>query len=43
MSKKEIILQELERVAEKDLNTLLSFIHSLKSRLRFSLDSTLPM
>ena len=32
MSKKEIIVQELETVPEKDFDTLLVFIHSLKSR-----------
>jgi hypothetical protein len=32
MSKKEIIAQELESVPEKDLDALLGFIHSLKSR-----------
>ena len=32
MSKKEIIVQELESVPEKDLDALLGFIHSLKSR-----------
>ena len=32
MSKKEIIFQELESVPEKDFDTLLIFIHSLKSR-----------
>jgi hypothetical protein len=32
MSKKEIIVQELESVQEKDFDTLLVFIHSLKSR-----------
>jgi hypothetical protein len=32
MSKKEIIVQALESVPEKDFDTLLSFIHSLKSR-----------
>ena len=32
MNKKEIIVQELESVPEKDFDTLLGFIHSLKSR-----------
>ena len=32
MSKKEIIVQELESIQEKDFDTLLVFIHSLKSR-----------
>jgi hypothetical protein len=32
MSKKEMIVQELESVPEKDFDTLLGFIHSLKSR-----------
>jgi len=32
MSKKEIIVQELETVSEKDLEALLALIHSLKSR-----------
>jgi hypothetical protein len=32
MSKKEIIVRELETVQEKDFDTLLVFIHSLKSR-----------
>jgi hypothetical protein len=31
MSKKEIIVQELQSVPEKDLDALLGFIHSLKS------------
>ena len=33
MSKKEIIVQELETMQEKDFDTLLVFIHSLKSRI----------
>ncbi len=32
MSKKEIIVQELESVPEEDFDTLLVFIRSLKSR-----------
>ena len=32
MSKKEIIVRELENVPENDLDALLGFIHSLKSR-----------
>ena len=32
MSKKDIIVQELEGVPERDFDTLLVFIHSLKSR-----------
>jgi hypothetical protein len=32
MSKKEIIVQELESVPEEDFDVLLGFIHSLKSR-----------
>ena len=32
MSKKEIIVQELESVPEEDYDTLLGFIHSLKSK-----------
>ena len=32
MSKKDMIVQELEGVPEKDFDTLLVFIHSLKSR-----------
>jgi hypothetical protein len=32
VSKKEIIVQELEGVPEKDFDTLLGFIQSLKSR-----------
>ena len=32
MSKKELIVQELEGVPEKDFDALLGFIHSLKSR-----------
>ncbi len=32
MSKKEIIVRELETVPEKDFDILLVFIHSLKSR-----------
>lgn len=32
MSKKQIIVQELETVPEKDLDALLGFIHSIKSR-----------
>ncbi len=32
MSKKEIIVQELESVPEKDFDALLGFIQSLKSR-----------
>ena len=32
MSKKEIIVQELESAPEEDFDTLLVFIHSLKSR-----------
>ena len=31
MSKKEIIVQELDSVPESDLDALLGFIHSLKS------------
>jgi hypothetical protein len=31
MSKKEIIVRELESVPEKDFDALLGFIHSLKS------------
>lgn len=32
MSKKDIIVQEMEGVPEKDFDALLRFIHSLKSR-----------
>ena len=32
MSKKEIVLQELESVREHDLDALLGFVHSLKHR-----------
>jgi hypothetical protein len=32
MSKKQIIVQELESIPEKDFDALLVFIHSLKSR-----------
>jgi hypothetical protein len=32
LSKREIIVQELESVPEKDLDTLLGFVQSLKSR-----------
>jgi hypothetical protein len=32
MSKREIIVQELEAVPEKDFDAVLNFIHSLKSR-----------
>jgi hypothetical protein len=32
MSKREIIVQELESVPEKDLDALLGFVQSLKSR-----------
>lgn len=32
MSKKEIIVQELESAPDKDLDALLGFIHCLKSR-----------
>jgi hypothetical protein len=32
MNKKDLIVQELETVPEKDFDALLGFIHSLKSR-----------